>query len=97
MASALRRFLLLSDWSTSGSGLGPLLFSVGKGIGILGRIVVPSVIVIAAIACFIEPKLLLVVAYGGGALFPAWLLVEVAARALMLSGNWWASHFNRSA
>lgn len=89
MIGGLKRFLLLSDWSTSGRGFGQSLFALGKGIGILGRVVAVGILLAVALACFIEPKLLMVVGYGGGALFLLLFVTEVLAHLLMLCGNWW--------
>ncbi|APV48302.1 hypothetical protein BWI17_00560 [Betaproteobacteria bacterium GR16-43] len=89
----MKRFFLLSDWATAGSGFGPAIFTIGKGIGILGRVGVPILILVAIVACFVEPKLLFFVGYGGGPFLLAWLCVDLVARALMLLGNWWATSF----
>lgn len=64
MIGGLKRFFLLSDWSTSGRGFGQALFVLAKGIGILGRVVAVGILLAVALACFIEPKLLMVVGYG---------------------------------
>lgn len=90
MIGGLKRFFLLSDWSTSGRGFGQSLFALGKGIiGILGRVMVVGILLAVALACFIESKLLMVFGYGGGALFLVLFVTEVLAHMLMLCGNWW--------
>jgi hypothetical protein len=92
MIDGLKRFFLLSDWSTTGKGFGQSLFALGKGIGILGRIAVVAILLAVASACFIEPTLLMVVGYGGGALFLLLFVTEALGRMFMLFGNWWVVH-----
>lgn len=89
MIDGLKRFFLLSDGSTSGMGLGQSLFALGKGIGIPGRIAVVALLLAVASACFIEAAVLMLVGYGGGALFLLLFVTEGLGRMFMLVGNWW--------
>lgn len=84
---AFVRYLLLEDWSNTRRDPGAHVFRLGKGIGIVGRVLGVVIVPVAVIGSMVSPTVLFFAGYGAALAALLLLAAELCARLLMLAGN----------